>query len=71
MPIDFNRPIFLILCLLAPIIWIMMNRMAAASGLSRRKAVIGGIRILLIFLLGIALSEPFLTKHSDRVNLFF
>jgi uncharacterized membrane protein len=33
--------------------------------------IVGGIRSLLIIILGLTLSEPQLSRHSDQVNVFF
>ena len=66
-----DRPIFLIICLLIPLIWHMMRRSSAGGRLTRQKIVIGIIRSLLIIVLGLALSSPRFLRHSDQVNIFF
>ena len=69
--LSLNKPIFLILWLLIPVIWFTLQRSFAKGGLSRRKTFVTGLRSLLIILLGLALSDPRLLIRSDQVNLFF
>ncbi len=71
MPIAFNKPIYLIVCGLALVVWIMINRSHLRALPRGQKFIFGGIRTLLILLLGLALSDPYIMTHSDRVNLFF
>lgn len=47
-------------------------RRSLLTGTSRRyQLIIGGLRSLLILVLGFALADPRLLAHSDQVNLFF
>jgi len=66
-----DKPIFLIIYLLIPIIWIMMGRSSDRGGWSIRKIGIGVLRSLLLIILGLALSDPKLLSHTDQVNVFF
>ena len=66
-----NNPIYLTLWLLIPVNWLMMGRSFARGRSSRQKVIVGGIRSLLIIILGLTLSEPRLSHHSDQVNIFF
>ena len=71
MPIIFNKPIYLSLWLLVPVIWIMLSRAFAGGIWSRPKIIAGGLRSLLIIILGLALSDPQHMSHSDQVNVIF
>ena len=71
MLISLNKPIYLILWLLLPVIWVMMSRSFAKGRSSRQKAIVMGLRSLLIILLGLALSDPQLLSRSDQVSVFF
>jgi uncharacterized membrane protein len=71
MRLTLNNPIYLTLWLLIPVIWLLMSRLFAGGRASGQKAIVGGIRSLLIIILGLALSEPQLSRHSDQVNVFF
>src|SRR5210317_1253446 len=66
-----DKPIYLILYLLIPFLWIVMRRSSAGDRLSKQKLVIGVLRSLLVIVLGLALSDPKLLSHSDQVNVFF
>jgi uncharacterized membrane protein len=66
-----EKPVFLTLCLLVPGIWLLMSRSFARGRSSRQKVIVFVIRSLLIILLGLALCEPQLSRHSDQVNVFF
>ncbi|MBW2450577.1 MAG: VWA domain-containing protein [Deltaproteobacteria bacterium] len=66
-----DKPIYLIVYLLIPFIWLMMRRSSAGDRLSKQKMVIGVLRSLLVIVLGLALSDPKLLSHSDQVNVFF
>jgi uncharacterized membrane protein len=59
------------ICLLIPLIWYMMSRSSAGGKFSKQKMIIGILRSLLVIVLSIALSDPRLLRHSDRVNIFF
>lgn len=71
MDISLNKPIFLALWLLIPVIWLMMGRSSAKGNWSKQKLVVSGLRSLLIIILGLAIADPQLLKHSNRVNVFF
>lgn len=71
MLISLNNPIYLALWLLIPLIWVMMGRSFAKGRSSKQKVIVGAIRSLLIIILGLTLSEPQLSRHSDQVNVFF
>mgnify|MGYP001827910734 CR=1 FL=1 len=66
-----DKPIYLIIYLLIPFIWILMRRASTRDGLSKQKLVFIVLRSLLIIVLGLALSDPKLLSHSDQVNVFF
>jgi uncharacterized membrane protein len=66
-----GKPIYLSICLLVPLIWLMMRRSSGQTNLTRQKIVVGVLRSLLIVVLGLALSDPKHLIHSDRVNAFF
>ncbi len=69
--VKLNNPLFLLIWLIIPVIWIMIYRSFGKEGSRRSKLLIGGLRTLLILLLGLILSDPRMMTHSDRVNLFF
>ncbi len=71
MPIALTKPFFLLIWLFIPVIWLLINRSGLKDQPRRRRMLIGGLRTLLILLLGLALSHPKMLKGSDRVNLFF
>lgn len=71
MPFIFEKPIFLFLLLLIPIVWITLYRSVPDHALRRSQMRVGIMRSLLIMLLSLALSDPRLLKSSDRVNIFF
>ena len=71
MPIAFLNPIFLLFWVLVPGIWLQLNRSYLKNRSRRSRLLIGGLRTLLILVLGLALSDPRVIKGSDRVNLFF
>src|SRR5210317_910166 len=66
-----DKPIYLILYLLIPFLWIVMRRSSAGDRLSKQEVVIGVLRSLLVIVLGLALSDPKLLSHSDQVTVFF
>jgi len=66
-----DKPIYLITCLLIPLIWLMMRRLSAGQHLSRKQIASGILRSLLILVLGLALADPKQMRHSDQVNVFF
>ena len=57
--------------MLIPVIWYMMNRTFAKGIWSKQKIFVSGLRSMLILILGLALSDPQLMKHSNQVNVFF
>lgn len=67
----FETPIAMLLLLLIPVVWVMMRRLFGDTGAPWKKRTIAGIRGLLILVLGLILSRPFLKSASDQVNLFF
>jgi len=71
MPFVFNQPIYLILLLLIPLIWFMMNRLFAKGRSPGQRLIVGGLRSLLIVVLVLALSDPQILSQSDQVNVFF
>ena len=66
-----DKPIYLIIYLLIPLIWLMMKRLSAGELLSKKQIAIGILRSLLIIVLGLALADPKHLRHSDQVNVFF
>ena len=67
-----NRPIYLGICLLIPLIWIMVRGSSGRDSLSsKKKMAVGILRSFLVIVLGLALSDPKLLSHSDQVNVFF
>jgi uncharacterized membrane protein len=66
-----DKPLYLSILLLIPLIWLMMKRSAAGVQLSKRQIAIGVLRSLLVIVLGLALSDPNHWRHSDQVNVFF
>ena len=71
MDISLNKPIFLALWLLIPVIWLLMGRSSANRNWSKQKLVVSGLRSFLIIILGLAIADPQLMKHSNQVNVFF
>ncbi len=71
MPIAFEKPVALLVWLLIPVVWKMMGPSIGGKSARRKKRLIGGIRALLIFLLGLMLSHPTIRSATDQVNLFF
>ncbi len=71
MPITFAKPVFLLFWLFIPVIWIMMYRFSFKEQPLRRKILIGGLRSLLILILGLTLADPRILERSDQVDLFF
>jgi len=65
------KPIYLTICLLIPLIWILQNRAAVRDRSRLPRYVFGILRSLLVIVLGLALSDPKLLSHSDQVNVFF
>jgi len=65
------KPIYLTICLLIPLIWILQNRAAVSDRSRLPRYVFGILRSLLVIVLGLALSDPKLLSHSDQVNVFF
>ncbi len=70
MPITFIQPLYLLIWLFIPLIWYMMSRFAQEQSRSRYW-VTGGLRTLVILLVGVTLAEPNWNRNSDQVNLFF
>lgn len=70
-PISFQQPVFLLVWLVVPLVWVLLRRFLGQNISRRRLWLIGGLRSLLIVLLGLALADPRLSSQSDRVNLFF
>ena len=54
-----------------PLIWLMMRRSSGGEQLSKQQIAISILRSLLVIVLGLALSDPKLLRHSDQVNVFF
>ena len=71
MSFTLDKPIYLIIYLLIPFIWLMMRRSSAGDRWSKQKLVLGLLRSFLVIVLGLALSDPKLSSHSDQVNVFF
>jgi len=71
MPFVFNQPIYLILLLLIPLIWFMMNRISAKGRSPRQRLIIGGLRSLVLIVLVLALADAQMLRPSDQVNVFF
>lgn len=71
MPVSLTKPIFLLFWLSIPVIWIMITRSSLRNEGRLSRILIGGLRSLLIVILGLALSDPRIMRYSDRVNLFF
>lgn len=71
MSITLNIPLFLLLWLTIPVLWVMIHRSFMKAGSRRYKIITGGLRTLLLLLLGIILADPVMKTHTDRVNLFF
>jgi uncharacterized membrane protein len=69
--LSLNKPIYLIIYLLIPFIWILLNRTASRESSRLPGYVFGILRSLLVIFLGLALSDPKLLSHSDQVNVFF
>ncbi|MBW1708367.1 MAG: VWA domain-containing protein [Deltaproteobacteria bacterium] len=71
MPITLTKPIFLLFWLFIPVVWFMISRSSLKGQPLRSRMLIGGLRSLLILVLGLALSDPRVLERSDRVNLLF
>lgn len=69
--ITLNNPLFLLLWLTIPVIWIMITRSFMKEGSRRYRIITGGLRTLVLLILGIILADPVMKSHTDRVNLFF
>ena len=65
------KPIFLLFWLLIPVTWLLISRSHLSIQSKRSRIFVGGIRSILILVLGLALSDPRMIRGSDRVNLFF
>jgi len=66
-----DKPIYLIICLLIPFIWLMMKRSSTGRRWSNSKIMVGVLRSFLVIVLGLALADPQKLGHSDQVNVFF
>ncbi len=66
-----DRPIYLGICLLIPLIWFLMKRFSVGDKLSKKDMALSALRSLLVVVLAMALSEPKLLSQSDQVNAFF
>ena len=71
MPITFISPLFLLIWLCIPVIWIMMHRASIRYPARSQRWITGGLRSLLIVIVGLTLAEPQWEGNSDQVNLFF
>ena len=71
MLLTLGKPLYLSVLLIIPFIWLMMRHASAEVGLSIKRIVVGAVRSLLVVVLALALSDPKLLSHSDRVNVFF
>ena len=54
-----------------PVVWFMMSRSFGKGVSSKQKIIIGGIRSILIMVVGFALSDPQLMSYSNQVNVIF
>lgn len=71
MPISLQKPIFLLLWLLIPLVWFMIRYSFLRHSSLKRKTLVAGLQSLLILVLGLALADPRLMTRSDQVNLLF
>ncbi len=71
MPLSLHKPLFLILWILVPLIWIMMRQSFLQGSPRAYRFVAGILRSLLILVLGLTLADPRIMAHTDQVNLFF
>ena len=71
MPLTFMKPIFLLFWLLIPLFWLLISQSHLSISRKRSRILIGGLRSILILVVGFALSDPRIMIGSDRVNLFF
>jgi Mg-chelatase subunit ChlD/uncharacterized membrane protein len=71
MLLTIDKPIYLSICLLIPLIWFMIRRASDGVRLSKQQIATGVLRSSLILVLGLALADPKHLSHSDQVNLFF
>lgn len=71
MPLALKQPLFLILLVIIPLIWVTIHRSAIKNQSLRSRIFLGGIRSLLALILVLTLSDPVLLKNSDHVNLFY
>jgi Ca-activated chloride channel homolog len=71
MPFTFIKPIFLISLIAIPILWVAFKKISPGDLPSKKMALFGGIRTLILLLLALAISDLRLQKTSDRVNIFF
>ena len=71
MPFAFTNPVFLLSWLFIPVIWLLIGRSPLKREGRRHRVLIAGLRSLLLFLLGLGLSDPRVIKGSDRVNVLF
>ncbi|GAK58394.1 conserved putative chloride channel [Candidatus Vecturithrix granuli] len=71
MPISFDKPLFLLVWLLIPLLWIMMRRSFLQGSARQHRLLIGAARSILLLVLGFALADPRLMTRSDQVNILF
>lgn len=71
MPISFDKPLFLLVWLLIPLLWLMMRRSFLQGSARRHRRLIGAARSVLFLVLGFALADPRLMTRSDQVNVLF
>lgn len=71
MPISFDKPLFLLVWLLIPLLWLMMRRSFLQGSARRHRRLIGAARSVLLLVLGFALADPRLMTRSDQVNVLF
>lgn len=71
MPISFDKPLFLLVWLLIPVLWLMMRRSFLQGSARRQRWLIGAARSVVVLALGFALAAPRLLRQSDQVNTLF
>lgn len=71
MSIAFNQPFYLFFWLFIPLIWFLLLRSPYGPKTKKYRGIIGGMRTVLVLILGLLLAEPRLMEKSDQVNLFY
>lgn len=70
-PVDIVNPYFLFIWIFVPIVLVLYLKTYLKQRSELSEKIILSFRILLIIVIGLALSDPRIMKSSDRVNLIY